>query len=188
MADQGSLRTEPRAVRFTGQQVLAMQQAGVLPRSNRVELIGGELIDMGSEGALHLPLRVRLTNWLIRRLPEDFMVNPDGVVRLSDTEWPEPDISVFPSSIDPLNVRGGDLLLVIEISDTSLAFDLGEKAALYARRGVREYWVVDATTGRTHIHLRPEGEAWQSVSLHEPHDVLQATLLAAVSLTIEAFR
>lgn len=188
MADQGSIRAEPAPVRFTGRQVLAMLDAGVLERPNRIELVGGELIDMGSEGALHLPLRVRLTNWLIRKLPDTITVNPDGAVRLSDTDWPEPDISVFPSSVDPLQVRGPDLMLVIEISDSSLGFDLGPKAALYARYGVREYWVVDANTGRTHVHLRPEGERWLSVSVVEPHDKLQATLLLEVALAMEIVR
>jgi Uma2 family endonuclease len=188
MADQGSIRAEPAPVRFTGRQVLAMLDAGVLERPNRIELIGGELIDLGSEGALHLPLRVRLTNWLIRKLPDTITVNPDGAVRLSDTDWPEPDISILPSSIGPLEVRGRDLMLVIEISDSSLAFDLGPKAALYARHGVREYWVIDANTGRTHVHLHPEGEGWQSVAVRAPHEVLQATLLREIALAVEIVR
>jgi Uma2 family endonuclease len=174
MADQGSIRAEPAPVRFTGRQVLAMLDAGVLERPNRIELIGGELIDLGSEGALHLPLRVRLTNWLIRKLPDTITVNPD--------------ISILPSSIGPLEVRGRDLMLVIEISDSSVAFDLGPKAALYARHGVREYWVIDANTGRTHVHLHPEGEGWQSVAARAPHEVLQATLLREIALAVEIVR
>jgi Uma2 family endonuclease len=143
---------------FTGEEVLQMQAAGVLDEDGRFELIDGEIIDMPSEGETHLTLRIRLTRYLSRSLPDEIALTPDGTLRLGDKDWPEPDFYLFPASMRVSEVRGPDLLLVIEISDSALAHDLKRKAELYRRFGVREYWVADVNAGVTHVH-RLDG-AW----------------------------
>lgn len=185
MPDQGAPRpvvVEPGKVRFTGAQVLAMQGAGILPTPNRIELIDGELLDMGSEGDKHSYLRVRLINAMVRMAPERLMIGPDTTFRLADNVWPEPDIFVFDAGLRPAQVRGPDALLVVEISDTSLAYDLKEKAALYARFGVREYWVIEAESGRTHVHQGPEGEGWRLARIAEPEETLTAMLVPEIAV------
>lgn len=190
MADQGAPRpvaTGPGKVSFTGAQVLAMQEAGVLPMPNRIELIEGELLDMGSEGARHSKLKALLTLRVARALPPHLGIGPDTTFRLADTVWPEPDLYVYPLTLDPADVRGPDALLVIEIAESSLPYDLKQKAALYARFGVREYWVIEAETGRCHIHQGPEGDAWRLVRIAEPDEAIAALLVAEIQIRLAEF-
>ena len=137
---------------FTGADVLRMQAAGVLLEGGRFELIGGEIIDMPAEGDAHLALKAALNRRLVRTLPDDVMLVPDGTLRLSDSNWPEPDFYLYPAALPPGRVRGPDTLLVIEISDSTLAHDLGPKAAIYREHGVREYWVIDLNARLLHVH------------------------------------
>ncbi len=184
MAFRGQGAVAPQPYRFTGGQVLAMQEAGVLPLPNRFELIEGELLDMGSEGARHSKLRALLTLRVARALPDHLGIGPDTAFRLTDTVWPEPDLFVYPLTLDPADVRGPDALLVVEIADSSLSYDLKQKAALYARFGVREYWVIEAATGRCHVHQDPDGESWRLIRIVEPNDTLEAMLVSEIKVSV----
>jgi Uma2 family endonuclease len=169
---------------FTGEEVLRMQAAGVLDEDDRFELIDGEIIDMPSEGETHLTLRIRLTRFLGRSLPDEIALTPDGTLRLGDKDWPEPDFYLFPASMRVSQVRGPDLLLVIEISDSTLAHDLKRKAELYRRFGVREYWVADVGAGVTHVH-RLDG-AWPAAPVPFAAS-LEPSLIPGLAIRIADF-
>jgi len=81
--------------RFTGEDVLAMQRAGLLLEGGKFELIDGEIIDMPAEGGDHLELKAALTRTLIKALADDVGLVPDGTLRLGERLWPEP-ISIRP--------------------------------------------------------------------------------------------
>jgi Uma2 family endonuclease len=138
--------------RFTATDIRRMIEAGVLPDKARIELIGGELIDMPSEGGPHWDAKTEIVNWLMRRLPEDVRIAPDGPLRLSEVDEPEPDFFLFPAAFRVNNVRGPDVILVIEIADSSIRKDQRVKAPLYARYGVREYWIFDLNERVTWVH------------------------------------
>lgn len=146
--------------RFTGEDVLAMMRAGLLQEGGKFELIDGEIIDMPSEGSSHLELRLRLNRLLSKVLPDEVALVPDGTLRLTDTFWPEPDLYLYPAHMRVDAVRGPDLLLVIEISDTTQRYDMGRKAAIYRDHGVREYWVLDVVKREAHVHLLDTPDAW----------------------------
>lgn len=146
--------------RFTGEDVLAMMRAGLLQEGGKFELIDGEIIDMPSEGSSHLELRLRLNRLLSKVLPDEIALVPDGTLRLTDTFWPEPDLYLYPAHMRVDAVRGPDLLLVIEISDTTQRYDMGRKAAIYRDHGVREYWVLDVVKREAHVHLLDTPDAW----------------------------
>jgi hypothetical protein len=100
-----------------------------------------------------------LNRHLVRTLGDDVAVCTDGTLRLSDTDWPEPDFHLYPATIlKPSQVRGADVLSIIELSESSLPYDLRRKADLYRRFGVREYWVIDLDAKQVHVH-RADG-AW----------------------------
>jgi Uma2 family endonuclease len=82
-----------------------------------------------------------------------YRMGADTPLRLSDHDWPEPDLFLTPLQIRQAHASGPDTLLVVEVADTSLTADLGENAVLYAAHGVREYWVVDLVHSRVHVHL-----------------------------------
>jgi Uma2 family endonuclease len=148
------LRTDPpRRLALTGDALLTLQASGALAPDHTAELIAGDLIEMPSEGEAHSHLKARLIWWFNRMLDERrYWVAPDTPLRLSPTDWPEPDLFVHASGVLPARVLGPQTDLVVEIADTSLAYDLGVKAALYRRFGVRRYWVIDLHARLTHDH------------------------------------
>ncbi len=141
-----------RRHRFTAQDVARMVEAGILGADSRVELIGGELIEMSPQGPLHWRAQHALVNWIMRRLPETLELAANGPFRLGEDDEPEPDIFIVPARTDINAVRGADVLLVIEIADSSLDKDRLVKAPLYAAHGVREYWIVDLESRVTLVH------------------------------------
>ncbi len=149
---QSLLPAETRRRRFTAADVQAMLDAGVLRDGEKLELIGGELVEMSPQGPLHWDVTYALSRWFRKHLPDDFGIASQGPFRLSEFDEPEPEFFVFPDALAVNAVRGHDVLLVIEVAVSSLSFDLKVKSAVYAMHGVREYWVVDVEGRRTFVH------------------------------------
>ena len=104
---------------------------------------------------------------------------------LSPDTYVVPDVLVRPASIKTPDLRGPDALLVVEIADTSLSYDLTTKAALYASHGVREYWVINAVTLVTKVHRQPSGERYASTEEIGPSDPLAASFVPSLSLSLD---
>ena len=173
--------TEPTKYRLTVDDVFRMQEAGILPPDHRCELIHGELIEMPHEGDLHSYLKSRLIQWFGRHLdPDAYWIGPDTTFFLDKEEAPEPDLFITGAGVRPSQARGENVLLVVEVADTSLKFDLTVKAALFWDYGVREYWVVDVNARTTHVHTRGEG-GW-SVTAAPFAEALEPQLIAGVAV------
>ncbi len=160
-----------------------MQRAGLLLEGGKYELIDGEIIDMPAEGSAHLELKTALTRHLIKVLPDEIGLVPDGTLRLADRVWPEPDLYLYPASMLAADVRGTDTLLVVEIADTTQRYDLGTKAALYRQYGVREYWVLDVVQRESHVHMLADADSWP-MSAVSFDTVLKPSLLGGLSVRI----
>ena len=157
---------------WTADELERMLFAGILREDDNIELIAGEVVTMAAKGARHEILRNRLVlNWA-RRLPKNISFAEEPPLRLSAHDEPEPDIVLFPDSMQVTNVRGDTVLLVVEVADTSLSYDLKIKAQLYASFGVREYWVIDTKTLTTTVHREPDGAAYSNVREFKSSDVL----------------
>ncbi|MEQ1695184.1 MAG: Uma2 family endonuclease [Hyphomicrobiaceae bacterium] len=141
--------------RFTVDEFEQMGAAGIIGPDERVELIDGEICIMSPAGRFHEVLRAYLAHHWTKRAPDQVLVMPEMQLRLSDHHQPVIDIGVVPFAILPPDARGPDMLLVVEIADTSLKLDTTIKAAAYAIGGVREYWVINARTRSTLIHRNP---------------------------------
>jgi Uma2 family endonuclease len=147
--------------RFTVAEVEAMVAAGVMEEDERVELIGGELVPMSPKGLAHEVLKTALADrWY--RLPRG---NADLVVattfRLSEDTYLEPDVVIFPRASGIPGLKADNALLVVEIADSSLRYDIGRKAALYASFGIRELWVVDAVRLTTRVFREPAADGYR---------------------------
>jgi Uma2 family endonuclease len=153
--------------RFSIHEVLAMQDAGVISPGD-YELLDGDLCVVAAKKNDHEIVKRQLNIWLCQRLPADLTVAIEATLFLNDMSAPEPDIMLHTVGLLPEDVRGPDVALLIEIADQSLPKDLGRKARLYADSGVREYWVIEASTRRTHIHrLAADATSWAEVELAE---------------------
>jgi len=148
--------------RFTREEVERLLDTDFFT-GQRLELIDGDLIDkMGQKPRHAFAIRL-ITRWLASVFPvEQIQIQLPIEAAGEDRERsvPEPDIAVLSQWKDDFrsrHPRGDELLLVVEVSDTSASFDLSRKAALYARAGVPEYWVLDLVRRVLVVHRMPDG-------------------------------
>ena len=135
-----------------------MGNAGVLGEDDRVELLGGEIVDMAPIGSRHLACVVALNHLLVEASGGRFFVSVQNPVRLSERDEPQPDLSLLRRRPDPgaLAPPGPeDVLAVIEVSDTTLSYDRNVKLPLYARAGIPEAWIVDLAGQEVEVHHGP---------------------------------
>ncbi|HEY5203604.1 MAG TPA: Uma2 family endonuclease [Roseiarcus sp.] len=162
---------------FTVAEILRMQDAGIIAEDENFELIEGEIVPMQAKTHVHELIKSALTMAVVRALPENLWVGVETTIYLSPDTFVEPDLVVYPRGITLEEVKGRDILLAIEVALTSLAYDRGLKAQLYARHGVRELWVVDAARRATFVHQRPDGPGWRSVTEYGPEEALTVAAL-----------
>jgi Uma2 family endonuclease len=150
--------------RFMVAEVEAMVAAGVMDEDERVELIGGELVPMSPKGNRHEVVKTALLDRWYRVRPEECSLTPETTFRLSDDTYLEPDVVIYPRAIGLKGLTGPIALLVVEIADSSLRYDMGRKAALYASFGVRELWVIDAVKLTARVFQAPSNEGYRQVA------------------------
>jgi Uma2 family endonuclease len=147
--------------RFTVAEVEAMVKAGVLDEDERVELIGGELVPMSPKGNHHEAVKIALLRRWYRAAPDHLNIAPETTFRLSDDTYLEPDVVIYARATGLKGLTGTNALLVVEIADSSLRYDMGRKAALYAAFGVRELWVVDAVKLTARVFRDPAADGYR---------------------------
>ncbi len=149
--------------RFTVAELEQMVAAGILAEDERIELIGGEVVPMAAKGNQHEILKAALTIYWARRLPADLMFVTETTFRLTPDTYLEPDFVFYPKASGIKGLTAATAKLVVEIADTSLGYDLGRKAGLYAGFGIAELWVIDAVRLVTHIHRDPTPSGYGAV-------------------------
>lgn len=149
--------------RFSVAEIEAMVAAGVMDEDERVELIGGELVPMSSKGNRHEVVKTALLDRWFRARPEDYMLTPETTFRLSDDSFLEPDVVIYERAGGLKGLTGTSVLLVVEIADSSLRYDTGRKADLYAKFGVRELWVIDAMRMTIRTFRSPSSDGYREV-------------------------
>lgn len=180
-----------------------MGETGILGPADRVELIDGEIIDMSPIGALHAAIVDLLARHFTRRTGESVFIRCQNPLRLDDVNEPEPDLVILRPRADfyaTAHPGPADAMLVIEVADTSLAYDLGVKVPLYARHGIPEVWVIDAATRRTRVFRQPisgsepartGSSGYAHEAILEPHEPLTCpgvTADAGEELVVELAR
>ena len=163
-----TLTATPRKL-WTRNQCEQLEQAGLLDQQ-RLELVDGELINKMGKNRPHVNAMAMMVKWLSQFFDLE-LVNQEASIDVAPednpTNEPQPDLVVLKKPtylISTANPRPEDVHLVIEISDTSLYFDLTKKAALYARAGILEYWVLDVSAHKLFVHRDPQAGKYQSIT------------------------
>ena len=141
-----------------------MAEAGILAPNDRVELIDGEIFDMVPIGSLHGGKTDRLNRFFARAAADGLaLVRVQGPVRLDAWNEPEPDVMLLkprPDDYQDRHPNAADVLLLVEVSETSLSHDRETKLPLYAKFGVPEVWIVDLRGAAIEVYREPKGDAY----------------------------
>ena len=177
--------------RFTVAEIEAMVAKGIIGEDERFELIGGEVVPMSPKGNRHELVKAALQQyWFPRIVGTPINLITETTLRTGEDEFLEPDFLFWPRAVPLESVTAAVALLIVEVSDTSLGYDLGRKAGIYARLGLQELWVVDANPLVTTIHRDPGPSGYADTRKAGPSAMLQpaqapqlAVSLAAIELT-----
>jgi Uma2 family endonuclease len=170
--------------RFTLDDVLRMQEAGILDESARVELIDGALVEMAPEGTPHTRIKMQLAKRFMATAGHTVEVIVDSTLRLAPTYAPDPDLYLYDAVLPLGDVTGTNVGLVIEVAHSTLRNDLAVKAEIYAQHGVRDYWVVDVNTDTLIVHRGLAEGVYRDVTHHAAHEAVTALFLPSVSLCL----
>jgi len=152
---------------FNREEYHRMGEVGILKRSDHVELIRGEIVEMSPMGPRHYAFVNNLNRLLVVRLTDRAIVAVQGPIVLAEDSEPEPDIAIIRHRTVPYKEREAfreDALLLIEVAESSLAYDRSTKLRLYAEAGIPEYWVIDCLAESVEIHRGPDAGRYRDVS------------------------
>lgn len=172
--------------RLTVDEVYALTEAGVFAENEPMELIDGEIVPMAAAKAnWHSIMEARLTRAIVLALRDDARLYPAPSITLAADVLVEPDLVVLPKGSMIREMRGAELLLAIEVADSSLGYDLRLKAPLYANHGIRDYWVVDAVRQTIRVHRAPRDGRYVDVEEYEADQPVTALLLPEVTIRLD---
>jgi Uma2 family endonuclease len=164
-----------------------MAAAGVLSEDDRVELIEGEIIEMNPIGSRHAACVGRLTKFLERLAGDRVIVWVQNPVQVSDYSEPLPDVALLRPRDDfyaQANPQPTDVLLIIEVADSSVEYDRDIKRPLYAEAGISEFWLVNLPQATIEIYTQPIGATYQELRTVKRGESLTAKSI--VNLMIDA--
>jgi Uma2 family endonuclease len=149
----------PRRRTWTADEYHRAATGGLFHPDEKMELIWGEVVRKASpQGSKHFAALRRATEALETPFGDRDEVRPQGPLTISDESEPEPDVLVAAGTSDRYERRHPgptETLLVVEVSDTTLAFERGEKASLYASFGIRKYWIVNLPAQQIEVYREP---------------------------------
>lgn len=157
---------EPARRRFSRAEYHRMAEVGILHHDERLELICGDIVKKLTQGRRHRAFIDNLTQILVMRLSGLAIVSVQMPIALSDDTEPEPDVQLLRRRAVPYKEReadASDVFLLIEVAESSLAYDRSTKLKLYAAAGVPEYWVVDCVAESIEVHRAPTLEGYRDV-------------------------
>lgn len=180
---------EPHSMLWTRELYATATESGIFG-DRRLELIEGEIIEMSPMSSKHGMLIYLVQKVLERVFTNDYIVVAQTPLNLSDVSEPQPDIAVYTgSAFDYLDTKPTHALLVVEVADSSLRYDRGQKACLYAKANITDYWIINLKDNTLEIYrtpvaapTQPYGYGYKMVSSLKAQDTVSP--LAAPDATI----
>ncbi len=157
--------------RFTVDDVYLMVDHGILLSDQRIELINGEIIDMSPINLPHANSVTKLDRFFSKHLSQDdYIIRVQNPILLSDYSLPEPDLVIAyyrEALLEDEHTRPNDVVLLIEVADTTYRSDRDTKAPLYAAEGVPAYWIVNLNKRQVEVHTHPKEGKYTQVQIHQ---------------------
>ena len=162
-------------------------EANIFPPGSRVELIDGEILDMAPIGFNHSGHLNRLNKLLTKLAPDDVIASVQNPLQLGDLSEPEPDFMLLKPNDDFYSSRhpnASDVLLLVEVADSSLTFDQNQKLRLYALHGIPEYWLLNLNDLSLEVYRKPNGEVYAEKTTLHASDTITLSQLPEISIRI----
>jgi Uma2 family endonuclease len=160
--------------RWSVAEIEAIVAKGIIGEDERFELIGGEVVPMSPKGVRHELVKAALQqHWFPLIVGSPVNLLTETTLYVSKDEFYEPDFLFWPRSIAIKDITAATSLLIVEVADTSIGYDLGVKAPTYARLGLPEYWVINARTLVTSIHREPGASGYPAPREAKPDERIE---------------
>ena len=170
---------------FTADEFERMVAAGVFAENERLELIDGEIVVMTPVGPGHGMCIAILNEQLVLGLRQRAVVWLQSSARVTPRSVPQPDLALLRRrSYRQGNPTPDDILLVVEVADSSLRYERTRKLELYATAGVAEYWVVNVTGEWVEVHRSPEGRGYRDSRRLQGRDTIAPLAFPDVAITV----
>jgi Uma2 family endonuclease len=170
--------------RWTVDEFHQMASAGLLDETDRVELIEGEMIDMAPIGSKHAYLVDKLAQVLTRNCGSQ-LVRVQNPIRVGERSEPQPDIAVVKGrNYMEAHPTAADVLLVVEVSDSTLEYDRDIKLGLYARHGIPEVWLLDVNAREITLYREPAEGQFRLIRKPTAAELVSPMLMPAVSIAL----
>jgi Uma2 family endonuclease len=153
--------------RFDVDQYVQMARIGIIGPDRRTELLDGRIFDVSPQGSRHRGMIAHVGSVLYRYFDDAAVIIPQSTLILRPDSAPEPDFTLLRRRDDLYmqdEERPADVLLVIEVADSSLRFDRAVKSRVYALHGVGEYWIVDVNARRVLVYREPAASGYRSMT------------------------
>ncbi|MBI5784863.1 MAG: Uma2 family endonuclease [Rhodocyclales bacterium] len=161
-------------------------ESGLLGENDRVELIEGEMIDMAPIGSRHAFIVNRLSQaFSVGGTKGQYLVSTQNPVCLGDRSEPQPDIALLKSGnyMDALPMAS-DVLLIVEVSDTTLEYDREVKLGLYARHGIPEVWLIDVNAGELTVYREPAEGQYRLIRKPMSAEAVSPQMVSGVAISL----
>jgi len=175
---------------FTVTDYARMRETGILAEDDRVELIAGEVRQMSPIGPFHAAVVKRLNTLLNRALDETMIVSVQDPIQLDDQSEPQPDLAILHYRDDyyaHAHPVADDVLLVIEVADSSADYDREEKMPRYAAANIMEAWLIDLAADRVEQYSQPRNGIYRLKQIIERGEVVQSHVVSTITLQIDRF-
>ena len=175
--------------KFTVEEYHRMAEAGILSEDDRVELIEGEIVEMAPIGSRHAGTVDFLADLFFRHVGKTLLVRVQSPVQLSEDTEPQPDLVLLKRREDFYRNRHPgpeDVLLLVEVAETTAGEDRAVKVPLYGRHGVPEVWLVDLSAEVVEVYREPSSAGYRQVRRAGRGEVLTPLRVPAVTVPVEA--
>ncbi len=181
-------QTELIRHKFTANEYLRMAEVGLLSKDDSVELIWGEIVEMSPINVPHALCVNRLNTQLSAILAGRAIVSVQNPIQLDEYSLPQPDVALWkPPSDEYYNRLAGPLevLLVIEVADSSIRYDRKDKARLYGTAGIADYWIVNLSERRIEVYREPQPDGYRTTTRYAPGETISPLAFPDVALNVD---
>jgi Uma2 family endonuclease len=174
--------------KFTVDEYHNFIELGVFNPEERIELWEGEFVEMSPIGKRHAGIVAGLTAYLNHLFFKKLVVWSQNPIILSDFSEPQPDVCVLQGRDNFYkneSATANDVLLVVEVSDSTVRYDREIKFPRYAENGIQEAWLIDLENDRIEIHTQPTAKGYKLVKILHRGDIAESTIFEEIKIAVD---